>query len=143
MGIYFCIDPLCWLFSNWSNYGYYQQFFQFMPDSLIPWRYSFSLLLRITSIACGLGIILRKDIFRRILVGICVFNIVTIYWKHPPYAIQNVVNNFLLFMPFLFPAGAENLVFNIFLLMIYGMDFIIFGIFIYYFTRSGVKAQFR
>lgn len=66
-----------------GGYEAYSAVFRPMPQGLILLRYCFSIILRIAGVACGIGIILRKEMFRRLAVGLGVFNIVTIFLKHP------------------------------------------------------------
>ena len=55
-----------------------------VPDWLIPIRYCFSLGLCIFGIAVAVGLLARKEVFRKLGIGLGVFTLLTIYWKHQP-----------------------------------------------------------
>lgn len=77
-----------------GGYDAYKVVFQSMPEHAILTRYCFSIFLRIVGIACGIGIILRKEAFRRLAIGLGLFNIATIFLKHPYFYVHRMMEGF-------------------------------------------------
>ncbi|MDD5568155.1 MAG: hypothetical protein PHY88_03000 [Candidatus Omnitrophica bacterium] len=66
-----------------GSFDSYYVRFRPSPKSLIFIRYLFSLGIRAALFISGIGILFRKDIFRKIAIFVGLFTIATIYWKHP------------------------------------------------------------
>lgn len=73
---------------NFNNY-----YIRFYPAAqrLIFLRYIVSIGIRLALFACGIGILLRREIFRKAAVFIAVFTIVTVYWKHPVSVFKKIL----------------------------------------------------
>ncbi|MDD2679651.1 MAG: hypothetical protein PHO03_02450 [Candidatus Omnitrophica bacterium] len=69
---------------------YYAKFYP-SPEKIILARYIFSIALRIVLLVSGIGILLRRDIFRKIILLISFFTIATVYWKHPVSVFKKVL----------------------------------------------------
>lgn len=127
----------------------YAWLFQALPEKIFLFRYLVSWSLRMLGLACGIGIIFRKNLFRKIALILCSFTVVTIYWKHPflevskhaakiideVYAISGVSG-------LLEPSLIKLVVIASFI----GLNVIDFGFalcILYYFTRADIKAQFE
>ena len=122
---------------------YYSRFYP-LPEKVILARYIFSIALRITLIACSLGILLRKDIFRRALLLISFFTIATVYWKHPVDCFKRVL--LWKIEQGILPAEALSTVdtaSRISSLLCSAVDIGFALCLIYYFTRPRVKGQFQ
>ena len=61
------------------------------PEKIIFIRYIFSIAVRVVLLVSSVGILLRKDIFRKIILFISFFTIATIYWKHPVICFKRVL----------------------------------------------------
>ena len=70
------------------RWAYYQWLFNLLPEDVLRLRYFISITLRVLGLASGIGILLHKDLFRKIAIGISVFTVATIYWKHPLYMVS-------------------------------------------------------
>ncbi|MFC1709949.1 hypothetical protein ACFL2J_07845 [Candidatus Omnitrophota bacterium] len=91
----------------------------------------------------GAGILLRKEICRKILIFTWAFSILTVYWKHPIPSFEGIINTMAI----------EGVIYDIFMartellvqcLLAYKY-FITIGLgsfLIYFFTRPNVKLQF-
>jgi hypothetical protein len=53
-----------------------------MPDGLVCLRWVVSITLRIAMLGAAAGVLLRRDDCRRLLLGICGFNLMTIFLHH-------------------------------------------------------------
>ncbi len=73
-----------------SDYGFYQFMFQQLASRAIFYRYIVSVLFRLITIAAGLGLVLRKEAFRKFAIGLAVYMLCTVYWKHPFYVFENL-----------------------------------------------------
>jgi hypothetical protein len=60
----------------------YKQINQGMPDALLMLRYSTSFLLRAAGLASGIGILFLNDRFRKFLIGLSTFSILTVFLRH-------------------------------------------------------------
>jgi len=126
-----------------SHYARYHFLFRDLPENLILTRYCFSIFLKILLLVTGIGIILRRDIFRKMILFISWFNILTIWLKHPVSCFRNIVNYMAgqKMLPAIFMEDPELM---IWILTVY--NYIIdlgFAIFlIYFFTRPKVKEAF-
>ncbi len=58
---------------NFSHYEKYLFLFKHLPENMILLRYSFSMFIRLLSLVSGMGILLRKEFFRKAMVFICFF----------------------------------------------------------------------
>ncbi|MDD5097122.1 MAG: hypothetical protein PHU59_01330 [Candidatus Omnitrophica bacterium] len=71
------------------NFSYYASKFAPLPEKFIFTRFVFSITLRIFLLISGIGILLRKEIFRKSVLLVSFFTICTIYWKHPVLCYKN------------------------------------------------------
>lgn len=93
-----CIGIVIIAYSGWElkglfHYDRYLFLFQHLPKQTILFRYCYSIFLRLLLIVVGIGIVFRKDIFRKAIVLIACFAILTVYWKHPVIVFESVVND--------------------------------------------------
>ncbi len=122
---------------------YYSKFYP-LPEKVILARYIYSIALRIALITCSLGILLRKDIFRKVLLLISFFTIATVYWKHPVDCFKRVL--LWKIEQGILPAEALSTIdmaSRISALLCSVVDIVFALCLIYYFTRPKVKKQFR
>lgn len=75
------------------KYDGYVKFFHTMPPWLAEMRYFFSLFLRVIICIAGIGLITRKEIYRKITLGIFTFNLIFVHWKHPIQAFYQSFTN--------------------------------------------------
>lgn len=71
-----------------GNLPYYRSVHAPLTEGALLLRYAGSVGLRILGIVAGIGIVLRKEACRRLLVGLCSFTIVAIHWKHPLHSFR-------------------------------------------------------
>ncbi len=64
------------------GYFWYWHLFDYLSDWQITVRYCGSWLLRILGISAGIGLLEGSKIARRIAIGISIYSILTLYWKH-------------------------------------------------------------
>ena len=124
----------------WFNYSY-------MPEWLIIARYSFSWLQRVVGIIVAIGLFRFKEVFRKLMLLVSWFTILTVYWKHPYTAFKNhTLYLDRLIGPTLKQGALKDLSFSSVTLAAVItaclLDIIFFGVVIYYLTRPKVKAHF-
>lgn len=131
-----------------QSHWYLDEVYGHWPRWAALLRYSFSWSQRILGLTAGCGILLHRELFRRLALVIACFTISTVYWKHPYAAYYlhtkrvmaqtNIlfVQNGLPAIPFqslVMPAMILNCLLDIgFCLWL-----------IHYFTRPEVIAQFK
>jgi len=91
----------------------------------------------------GVGILFRKEIFRKLVILSGIFTILTVYWKHP----VSVFKQILLLRIKQGIVSAEVLPRIDVLawksaLVCYAVDILIFSVLIYLLTRPKIKGQF-
>lgn len=73
------------------DYGRYRHgWFRQLPEGLILLRFLVSWLIRLAGLACGIGILKRKEFFRKAALGLFFFTIITINLKHPYFVFANI-----------------------------------------------------
>jgi len=122
--------------------AYYIKFYP-SPQKLIFARHLLSIALRVVLIVSGIGIVFRKEIFRKIIIFTSFFIIVTICWKHPIIAVKN----FLIWKikEGVLPVSLIpkiNMVAWIYVVAYSISDIIVAFFLIYLFTRVKIKEQF-
>ena len=136
-----------WLLLPLSSFHVYKDIFQYLSKEAILFRYILSVSARIIGLVSGVGILCRKDIFRKAGVFLCWTTVISIYWKHPQVLFDKAVRQA---MPILNSLqynisrmGLEVAQFAIISRLILSFFELCFAcFFIFYFTRSGVKAEF-
>lgn len=71
------------------GYFWYWHIFDYLPGWGITVRYCGSWALRLLGISAGIGLLRGRKIARKIAIGISMYSILTLYWKHyyPAYTI--------------------------------------------------------
>lgn len=72
------------------NYDYYRFLFQPLSDKVIFIRYLLSVLGSVLGLVCGVGVLLLRNVFRKLAIVLCFITILTVYFKHPDYVFRNV-----------------------------------------------------
>ncbi len=131
--------PSCW------TYPCYKAMHRHMPEWLIVVRFSISVALRALSIISGIGIILRRDIFRKLALALGAFYLSTVFLRHPYYVVSRVFeeNACLAGEYAAAPYNLVQWVKAIFLVLLFSAEIAYFGALIYFFTRAATKAEFR
>jgi hypothetical protein len=115
-----------------------------LPEKLIFGRYLLSIAIRIFLLIAGIGVLFRKDIFRKSVIFICLFTIGTIYWKHPFICFKNSlmfdINHGLLSVNLI---PKIDMIAWICVVICYMIDISIAIFLIYLFTRPKIKGQFK
>lgn len=83
IGILYIIGPLIHMNTLITQKDWYFSLYSHLPPWLTMARYSFSWLQRILAITAAIGLFYHKEICRKLLLALCSFTILTIYWKHP------------------------------------------------------------
>lgn len=125
--------------------------FQYLPDRIIIVRYFVSIGLRIVGLIAGIGILFRKNLFRRLALALSFFTILTIYWKHPINCFriifdrigQQILATSAIADQALTVIKLLQSVMWVTLVIVYIIDLGFSICLIYYFTRPKVKEQFR
>jgi len=113
------------------------------PEKIIFIRYIFSLAVRAALLVSGAGILWRKDIFRKVILGVSFFTIATIYWKHPVICFKRVL--MWKVAQGILPAEVIpriDMLARVSALICSSVDIVFALCLIYYFTRPKVKQQF-
>jgi hypothetical protein len=130
-------------------YDWYSWFYQAMPGHLIFLRYVFSISFRVAQLIVGIGILFRKEIFRKLVLCWSWIAVAAVYWKHPFDPIyrtcEPVVRDMCrtpgfhgLDVPLITKIAAWGS-----LVCVYAFDIGFSALMIYYFTRPGIKDQFK
>ena len=69
---------------------WYCAMFSDLPDWQLAGRYVISITVRVATIIVILGLLLRKDFCRKILLWIAWYNALSVYWRHPYSAFENI-----------------------------------------------------
>ena len=72
------------------NYDYYRFLFQPLSDNVILIRYLLSVVGALIGLISGVGVLLLREVFRKLAVVLCVITLVTVFWKHPMFVFRNV-----------------------------------------------------
>jgi len=141
-GIFMVFMPLREL-TGLFNYDGYRSLFGAFSEQAVRARYLFSVLFRILLITAGIGIILRKELFRRLLVLLSGFTIVTIFFKHPLSCFRGITDVMSAkgTLPEVFLKNPEMFVWIMFLYNCL-LDLGVSVWMIYFFTRPEVKELF-
>ncbi|MFA5276512.1 MAG: hypothetical protein WC417_06450 [Candidatus Omnitrophota bacterium] len=114
-----------------------------LPERLILARYIFSIALRIFLFITGIGVLFRKEIFRKCIIFASFFTIITVYWKHPVIVYKRIL--MLRIEQGVVPASMipkiDMLAWKS-ALICYTVDIIIALVLIYLFTRPKIKERF-
>lgn len=128
---------------NFSHFERYQFMFNYLPQDVMMLRYKFSIALRLAILVTAIGIMFRKELFRKLMVGIAIFTIMTIYWKHPLDCYRNIFKRMAdigLMQPSL--VHLSDTLSYAMMISCYAIDLAISIGLVYFFTLSGVKNQF-
>lgn len=138
--IFFSVKDL-W---NISHFERYRFVFQYLPQDAVLLRYKFSLAFRAAILISAIGILFRKDIFRKLIIGLSFFTIITIYWKHPigcyRHIFRKMTESGLIQSS---PLEAYNVFPWVMMACSYIVDLSIAAVIIYFFTRPSVKIHFN
>ncbi|MGE0268553.1 MAG: hypothetical protein AB7S78_08885 [Candidatus Omnitrophota bacterium] len=140
-----------WQLALILDFPRYKYIFQFLPDTSLLIRFSGSITLRILTIILAAGILSYKNRFRKALIFLSIYNILTVYWKHPYEAFVNWDRYYQIS-----PEKINTLIYRILGNMAIDYqtikiisvaaacisDVLFYGAIIYYFTRPPVKQRF-
>ncbi|MEI7751265.1 MAG: hypothetical protein WCJ71_04145 [Candidatus Omnitrophota bacterium] len=125
----------------------YEHYYSYLPVGLIGVRYAFSWFQRILGILAGVGLLVRKEIARKLAFFIGGFTILTVYWKHPYEAVRFHTQYLDQQMGHLLSWTGTGVTFSSLtpfaVAALIACDVIFWAIFFYFFTRPPVKCQFR
>ena len=112
-----------------------------VPEAWMALRYCVSYALRIAGLACGIGVIFYSNFYRKFLVGLLIFSILTLPLRHS-------YPSFLYYVKPIFFGPVTSLVsLEVFtwvnVLCRWAIDGLFAGCGIYYFTRSRVVENFK
>ena len=72
-----------WCIHHFVNYEWYWNIFQYLPPQMILYRYIISFSARILQVIFALGVICRKEFFRKATFFLMTGTMFILYWKHP------------------------------------------------------------
>lgn len=150
-GLYFIIASLYVLYCKLMTSGYYSWYssiFYPLPEQVIFLRYICSILYRVVGLISGIGILLHKENFRKVVLFLSWLTISTVYWKHPFYAVEkhfSMVINTLRGSARPYDLGQSPIIKFTWIVLIglYAFDIGVSAATIYYFSRPNIKKQFR
>lgn len=132
--------------------GHYWDLFQGLPPAAITGRYVASWVARGIGFAAGVGILQRREVFRKIAIALGWVTIATVQWKHPYDGFARHISDLELRVP-QFGAllregfgqlGIERSTMTwIIVLIARAQEVLLALLLIWYFTRPHVKTQFR
>ena len=140
------IIVILYSFQGMPSFDFYSYAVKFspLPEKFILARYVLSIGIRIFLLIAGIGILFRKDIFRKSVLFISLFTICTVYWKHPFLCFKNsLMLNIKQGMLSVDLLPKIDTMAWICLAVCYLIDIIIATFLIYLFTRPKIKEQFR
>jgi len=147
-GVLFILTSV-WQAQKFISFDYYSRVFQQLPPFFIVGRYIISIMLRVLGFSAGIGLLLRKDIARKLALGLAIFTILSLYWKHPYSVVYNYYKISFYFtqnpdgvVQFVLPETIKQYTL-VTLAVFYLFDILFCSGLIYYFTRPKVKAQFK
>ncbi|MBZ0166783.1 MAG: hypothetical protein K8I00_08240 [Candidatus Omnitrophica bacterium] len=76
--------------SGFINYDYYVFMFQQLPTGQVNDRYILSLATRGVGLITAGGLLARREWARQLFLCLCVFTLITLYWKHPYRVFENI-----------------------------------------------------
>ena len=131
-----------------QSHWYIDDLYAHWPQWAAVVRYTFSWFQRLLGLTAGVGILLRRDLFRKLALVIACFTISTVYWKHPYVAyyfhtqkITAIINQAYL-QAGLPPISANDIVMPALILnCLLDIGFSLW--LIAYFTKPGVVLQFQ
>ena len=126
-----------------TNYSYYSFLFSFMSKKLILIRFLYSIFIRCILLILAIGLMLRIDFCRKLLIFYAFYTITTVAFKHP-------YNSFVNIFSYMIKTGATppemysyvpNLIYYTYLITCIKTVCIWFVI-TYILTRTDIKATF-
>lgn len=148
LGWFFILTSLIQIFA-YVDFEVYAQQNAPLAGGLLIARYMISICLRAVGLAVGIGLLLKIPKIRTLAIGLCLFTILTIYWKHPYHAFYNIAQKSEI--QYLGPQSSAALSGElkyphfpfINMLVHYCADLAFSGFVIYYLTRREVVRQFE
>jgi len=147
-GTLLVLGALGWFMLSLSNFSFYEHLFRHLSREAVVSRYSLSVSARLIGLIAGIGILYRKNIFRRIGIYLCLSTLVSIYWKHPVVLFEQAVYDLDAKTNNMFSVLQEHGISYLdiahisrFILCLLDVCFAL--CFIFYFTRPKVKEQFK
>ncbi len=128
---------------DWYHHYYFDS--GMMPLWLVNTRYCFSWFQRIMGLTAAVGLLRRKPWGRWIAIGIGVFTIVTIYWKHPYAAFHEHTQYLDEHFSYLLPRGSTVSFVDMTWAALIGhciLDIMFDSWMIFLLTRPNVKNEF-
>jgi len=146
LGMLYIFTSLSQMYTLTMRKEWYLEVYAYMPIWLAYTRYAFSWAQRIIGITGGIGLILRRSFGHWIILGINVFTILTVYWKHPytgflRHAQALDIQYPLFFQQYPFLSFASLARWSMIGHILF--DIVFCSAVIYFLTRPAVKQHFR
>lgn len=127
-----------------SSFDSYASRLRHLPEQLIWVRFIFSIAIRLALLISGIGILFRRNIFRKVVLFISFFTIFTVYWKHPViYFKKFFISNLSQGALSVELLSRVNFMSWICVIICYIVDISVALCLIYFFTRPKIKEQFK
>lgn len=126
------------------DFGSYAAKLYPLPEKLILIRYLFSIALRIFLLLAGIGVLFRKEFFRKCVIFGGLFTIITVYWKHPVIVFKNIL--IWRIEQGIVPASMMSRINELAwksATICYLIDIIVVLVLVYLFTRPKIKEKFK
>ena len=128
----------------------YWHLFSELPPLLITIRYTVSWIARMVGLVLGIGILLRRRLFRKVMMALAFATILVTPWKHPYQVFVHHINDltrqspaFTELLEFLQRSGvALSTVTWIVVIVMWMLEIILASLLLWYFSRPHVKAWF-
>jgi len=134
---------------QFTSLNQYHLVFQPLPENIIRLRFFVSIVIRVIGLISGIGLLFRRDFFRKLAIFSASFTLLTIYWKHPFFVVDKY-SKIIAFSIARHSMGEQMVLphTNIYtttlaLILLYSIDIIFSGCLIFYLTRRKVKTWFK
>ena len=134
---------------NQTYFNTYKMIFQPLPEGSIRRRYDFSIFLYITFAIAWLGILCRKEFFRKVTIVLSSLALLTLFWQYPIFVMQDNIQRIVkpvfqrmiscsltTFQGIRFVAIAA-------IVLIYLLNIVFFGGILYYLNHPSFKKWFK
>ncbi|UPT73317.1 MAG: hypothetical protein M0D55_15750 [Elusimicrobiota bacterium] len=112
----------------------YAEVYEYLPYQVMLLRYAVSCAIRAAAIAAGLGLLARREWARRLAIGLELFTLATLWWKHPAAGIARATVDAAREFP---PGFLDD-----FRWFLYALDGLLAVAVLYALTRPKVRERF-
>jgi hypothetical protein len=147
LSVLFIISSIIHMHVLFTQRSWYWELFKYLPAWLIPFRYFFSWIQRIIGLVIIVGLLRLKEIWRRIMIGLGIFTIGTIFLKHPYHGFKQHTRllderfgEYLILVGFTDYSFSDLTVWAIVVAYLLDIGFAL--LYIYYLSKPSIKIHF-